>query len=108
MTIWMERTAGESAPIGTPTVDPLPEEPTALLIHGGVPDWIRNPITGAQARVEGTETFKGPCPNCGAPVQGLALKAEHHQGPDRQLLVIECPTEGKYVFCDRPRVAPTG
>lgn len=104
MTIWTERTAGESAPIGTPTADLVPEEPTAVLIHDGVPDWVKDPTTGQQARVEGIMRWHSPCPRCQTHIRGKALVAKRPGHPDQQLLVLECPAEKTYLFMSRPRI----
>lgn len=105
MTMWTERRFGDGPAMGATRADILPEEPNALLIHDGVPDWIRDPITNRQVRVEGTTTNPPKCPHCQGvlPTQGRVLLTERDGHPDEQLLVIECPHEGKYVIASLAR-----
>lgn len=101
-THWFERTPDGPA-IGQTTVEPLPEEPTTLLIHQNVPDWICCPMTGQKARVLGTREFSGPCPKCQqALAPQLLLIAERPDHPEGQFVVYECPTDG-FVFTGERR-----
>lgn len=104
MTHWFERTAGEGPALGQPHTDILPEEPTVLLLHNGIPDWIRDPLTGAQVEVHGTVSNPAVCPSCAKELpRALALVTARDGHPEQQLVVIECPHEKKYVFATRPR-----
>lgn len=98
------RTAGESSPIGALQADILPDEPNALLVHSGIPDWIADPITKQRVNVEGTLPMPSHCPHCRKPLPpGLALAAARDGYPTQQLVVVECPHEKTYVFLTRER-----
>jgi len=104
--ITFNRIAGESAPLGRPTADTLPEDPTALLVHDGVPEWITNPITGARETVTGVEDMpKGtPCASCKAPLPATrALIATRTGFEDQELVVFECPHQTQYIVGARAK-----
>jgi hypothetical protein len=103
-TMWSERRAGESAPFGQTQVDLVKEE-NAVLISDGVPDWIKDPITHRQVRVEGVELQKNvPCPNCKHPIDSARVLVAQRDGhPEQQLVVYECPRERTFVFASRAR-----
>lgn len=68
------------------------DEPTALLIYDGVPDWVTLPpeLGGGRANVK--HGVRGVCPcKRGHEVLILVLDAQH-QG--KELLVAECPSNG--------------
>lgn len=106
MTTWFNRTAGEGAPLGHPSVDQLPDDPNALLIHSGIPDWIKNPMTGDQERVTGTEEFAAgtPCPHCHEALpRTVVLIATCTVFPTLELLAFECAREKLFIVASRKK-----
>lgn len=84
-TVWFDAKPGEE-------VQPArqhPEDPSALIISDGVPDWVRLPseLGGQKVRVLGVKV--GPCP-CGHPHNTNILTLDEPTG----IKVASCHARG--------------
>lgn len=89
-TLWGEQRPGERA------FQPA-EETNLLIVHNGVPDWVRLPaqLGGQPVRVTGGE--RRPCP-CGGTHQSLVLVLDEPTG----ICVAECQVRGFLWFrCEK-------
>ena len=90
MTEWFLREPGSS-------VAKSEDDPTALLIGGGKPDWVTLPPEVGGGRVKVLEEASAACPKCrDHKVRHLILDCEVH--------VAECPLRGFlwYKFREEP------